>query len=293
MFIYARYLVTNNQIGRIIIAPLDTDVLIIACFHFIKSFFLCSELWFKTRNVSNLRYLAVHDICKKYGATFCMPLPVVHALTGCDSTSSFTGIGRKTAFKILQTKISELQSLCDLGDLVEVQMNSDAVNDTIKFVIWLYDKTADTHQINEIRYKLFAQKNSNPENLPPIEDALIQHTRRISYQVFIWKNAIHPMINMPSPVGNGWKKHDGYLVPNYLTKDHSPKNIESLMTNKCTTGCRRNTCRCRKNSLSCTKACLCPENTCTNSKQWKSSTTWDEEYDGDCNSEYEEGDDDD
>ena len=65
-----------------------------------------------------------------------MSLPVVHTLTGCDSTSSFTGIGKRTALKILQTKISELQSLYDLGDLVEVQMNSDAVNDTIKFVIW-------------------------------------------------------------------------------------------------------------------------------------------------------------
>ena len=135
-----------------------------------------------------------------------MSLPVVHTLTGCDSTSSFTGIGKKTAFKILQTKIIELQSLYDLGDLVEVQMNSDAVNDKIKFVVWLYDKTADTNQINEIHYKLFAQKNSNPENLPPTEDALIQHIRRVSYQVFIWKNAIHPMIDMPSSVGNRWKK---------------------------------------------------------------------------------------
>ena len=152
---------------------------------------------FKTGNANNLRYAAVHDICKRDGATFCMSLPVVHALTGCDSTSSFTGIGKKTAFKILQPKISELQSLYDLGDLVEVQMNSDAVNDTIKFVIWLYDKTADTNQINEIRYKLFAQKNSNLENLPPTEDALIQHIRQVSYQVFIWKNVIHPMINMP------------------------------------------------------------------------------------------------
>ena len=42
------------------------------------------------------------------------------------------------------------------------------------------------------------------------------------------------MINMSSPVGNGWKKQDGYLVPNYLTKDHSPKNIENLVTCKCT-----------------------------------------------------------
>ena len=131
-------------------------------------------------------------------------------------------------------------------------MNSGAVND--KFVIWLYD----TNQINEICYKLFAQKNSNPENLPPTEDTLIQHIRRVSYHAFTWKNAMHPMNNMPSTVGSGWKRQNGY--PNYLTKDHSPKNIESLMTCKRTTGCRINTCRCRKNSLGCTEACLCPEN---------------------------------
>ena len=50
-------------------------------------------------------------------------------------------------------------------------MNSEEVND--KFVIWLYD----TNQINKICYKLFAQKNSNPKNLPPTEDTLIQHIR--------------------------------------------------------------------------------------------------------------------
>ena len=100
------------------------------------------------------------------------------------------------------------------------------------------------------------------------------------------------MINMPSPVGNGWKKQEGYLLPNYPMKDHSPKDIESLMTCKCTTGSRTNTCLCLKNSLGFTEACLCPENTCTNSKQWTGSTTCDEEYDGNCNWEYEEEDDD-
>ena len=172
-------------------------------------------------------------------------------------------------------------------------MNSDAVNNTIKFVMWLNEKTTDTNQVNEIRYKSFAQKDSNPEDLPPPEDALIRHIRRVSYQVFILENTIYPMIKMPSPVWNDGKKQDGYLVRNYLTKDYSPKNNESLMTCKSTTDCRTNTCRCRKNSLGCTEAYLCPENTCTNSKKWTSSKTCNEEYNGDCNSEYEEEDDDD
>ena len=147
MFISAEYMVSNSQIGQVIITSLDTDFFILACFHFIKSFFSCSELWFKTGNANNLRNIVVHNICKKYGLTFCMSFLVVQALTDCDSTLVFTGIGKKTAFKILQAKIGELQSLCDIGCLVEAQINSDTVNDRIKFVIWLYDKTADTNEI--------------------------------------------------------------------------------------------------------------------------------------------------
>ena len=49
------------------------------------------------------------------------------------------------------------------------------------------------------------------------------------------------MNDMPSPVENGWQKEDGYLVRNYLPKDHSLKNNESLMTCKCSTSCRTNT----------------------------------------------------
>ena len=135
--------------------------------------FFHAQNWFKTGNANNLRYIAVHEICKECGAIFCMSLPVVHALTGCDPTSSLIGIGKKPAFKILSTKISELQSLYDLGDLVEVQMDSDAVNDTIRFAIWFYDKAADINQFTEIRY-IFAQKTLNSQYLPPT-DAFIQH----------------------------------------------------------------------------------------------------------------------
>ena len=106
----------------------------------------------------------------------------------------------------MQTIIIELQSLYDLGDLVESQMNSDAVNDTIKFVIWLYNKTAGTNQINEIRYKLFAKNvlilkiyHQQKRHLPnTLGEFLIKY--------LFGKNAIHPIIDMPSSVGNRWKK---------------------------------------------------------------------------------------
>ena len=159
MFIYARYLVTNNQIGKIIIASPDTDVLIIACFLFIKSFFSSSELWFKECQPFALQCCPWH-----MWKIWCYLLHVSYSCLCINwlwFNLKFHRYWQKTTIKLLQTKISQLQSLYDLGDLVEAQLNSDTVNDTIKFVIWLYDKTADTNQINKIHYKLFAQKKKS------------------------------------------------------------------------------------------------------------------------------------
>ncbi len=38
-------------------------------------------------------------------------LPAVHALTGCDTTSSFYGIGKRTVFKIVNNNPDEFASL--------------------------------------------------------------------------------------------------------------------------------------------------------------------------------------
>jgi hypothetical protein len=57
------------------------------------------------------RYLPVHDICHIQGPLVCKLLPVVHALTGCDTTSSFFGIGKKTVLKTLKDNIDEFADL--------------------------------------------------------------------------------------------------------------------------------------------------------------------------------------
>jgi hypothetical protein len=42
------------------------------------------------------------------------PLPAAHALSGCDTTSSFFGIGKKSVYKIL--KAPDFHDLDNLGD---------------------------------------------------------------------------------------------------------------------------------------------------------------------------------
>ena len=52
---------------------------------------------------SNFCYISVHEVARGMDPRNCAALPVSHAaITGCDTVSSFSGIGKKTAWKVCQ-----------------------------------------------------------------------------------------------------------------------------------------------------------------------------------------------
>jgi hypothetical protein len=57
----------------------------------------------------------VHDLYNSLGAEMANILPVAHSLTGCDTTSSFFGIGKKTVYKILKQNTTKYQTLTNLA----------------------------------------------------------------------------------------------------------------------------------------------------------------------------------
>ena len=178
--------------------------------------------------------------------------------TGCDSVSSFNGIGKRSAFKILKEKKEKLIDLFEFGDNPILHIQSEFVETCISFVCSLYDK-GDTCDINSLRYKFFTQKNKSAENLPPTLDALILHLKRACYQTFIWKQACQPELNLPSPDGNGWYVNNGVLSPEYMVKPPVPESTIELVCCKCKKGCKTGACSCRKSNLSCTDVCQCHE----------------------------------
>jgi hypothetical protein len=72
-----------------------------------------SELWFQTGLITSTkdcrRYIPVHELCKSLSSAVCEILPAAHALTGCDTTSSFFGIGKKSMFKALKETLNQFQ----------------------------------------------------------------------------------------------------------------------------------------------------------------------------------------
>ena len=106
MFVFAEYLVNHHGIDQIIIASPDTDV--IACYQFATNLSSLSKFWFKTGVGSKRRYVAIHETAEVFGSAVLKILPVFHCITGCDSVSSFSGIGKKSAFAVLKENVNDL-----------------------------------------------------------------------------------------------------------------------------------------------------------------------------------------
>lgn len=256
MIAFCKFLLSQS-LERMIISSPDTDVLVICCYHKLCCLDI-PEVWFKTGVSTRRRFIPVHDINTQLGSLLTNLLPVFHAITGCDSVSSFNGIGKKTAFKLLRESKEKFREMIYFGDTPCLDTDSSYIEVCISFICLLYD-SCESYDINSLRYKLFTRKNKSAENLPPTLDALIFHLRRACYQAFIWKSSCKPMLHLPTPIGNGWHLNESILLPEFMIKAPIPESTIELICCKCKKGCRTNACSCRKSSIICTDACACDD----------------------------------
>jgi hypothetical protein len=116
----------------------------------------------------------------------CRVLPAAHALSGCDTTSSFFEIGKKSVYKILKDAAPDFHDLENLGD----PDKDVAIACSSWFVARLYDQkksfASSHHNINKLRVKLATSRDASLVRLPPSEAALRQHILRASFQIKVW-----------------------------------------------------------------------------------------------------------
>ena len=82
---------------KVAIRTVDTDDVILS----VASFNINpDELWIALGTGSSFWYIAVYQLAAAMNPRQCATLPIFHALTGCDTVSSFAGRGKKTAWEI-------------------------------------------------------------------------------------------------------------------------------------------------------------------------------------------------
>ena len=58
-----------------------------------------------------------------------------------------------------------------------------------------------------------ASRNVDLALLPPCKKVLVQHIKRVNYQVAIWKRAHESVPEIPHPCDHGWVEEDGIQEP--------------------------------------------------------------------------------
>ena len=234
MFVYAYDLMSKFMVPNIIIKSPDTDVAVLFCYHYFNH--LKDVFRVGLKQEQGTKIVLFQSILFVIGSDHRFAIFFQHSsVTGCDSVSSFAGIGKKKAFQVLCKKKEKLESLLIFGDSHDIDEYNRGFKSALMLIIFLYGGTDDDVDIAQLRYKLFSQKSLGGAKLPPTYDAALYHIKRANYQMLIWKNACIPNLNLPSPDGNGWKMLDGEIVSQFMNNKAAPNVILEL-----------NVCNCKK-----------------------------------------------
>ena len=93
-------------------------------------------MWFRIGVKYQMRFVPVHDDCQKLGVKVFAALPAFHALTGCDSNSSISGIGKTKAWKAIMKSQVHQESLGVLGK--EQNANQETLRKCEAFICDIY-----------------------------------------------------------------------------------------------------------------------------------------------------------
>ena len=205
MFLHAADAVNQGH-QRIMLRTVDSDVLVLATamVQQLQQVSTTIELWVAFGTGKNLRYLAAHEISASLGKEMSKALPFFHAFTGCDTTSSFAGKGKKTAWTTWISYQEATQVFSSLSSVPE-SITNEWMATIERFVTLMYDRTSTEVNVNDARMKLFCRKGRALEAIPPTQAALLQHTKRAVYQAgHCWGQTLLVRPHLPSPTEWGW-----------------------------------------------------------------------------------------
>jgi hypothetical protein len=239
----------NMGYQRIIVMCRDTDVMLLLL-HFIAH--KAIEVWMISGTAKKQKYIPIHQVAKTVPDAVKNNLLSFHALTGCDTTSSFSRHGKKTCWKSFVKNPGLVEGIGRNGELALVE----------QFVCNLYGSPG-LQTVDSARLNMFSKANTDLELLPPTRDALELHVQRANYQAKIWLQAEMETIVVTLPP-DAWKKESDCLKPQWTRLPPVPLYCLELLTCSCKKKCKTAKCTCFKNYLKCTNACGCNSIDCCN-----------------------------
>ena len=88
----------HQGFGKVTLRTVDTDIHVVVLAVATFPRLAMEELCVAFGTGKHLRYIPAHEIAKSLGSEKPKALPMFHAFTGCDTVSSFSTKGKKTAW---------------------------------------------------------------------------------------------------------------------------------------------------------------------------------------------------
>lgn len=171
-------------------------------------------------------HIPVRDVHNNIGCTTAAKLFVVHAVSGCDSTSCLYGHGKRTVYKQLMRSSGVASSI---NVLESSRASQQEVETAGKNIVKMLFGGKSTDSLSHLRYLAYinmiatSTQRPQPERLPPTDNAVRFHVYRVHLQVLQWK--LLSTTDVP-PEAWGWKFKEGRFVP--IATDIDPATNEIL-----------------------------------------------------------------
>ena len=195
----------QNNCTNCVARTVDTDVVAILIGKFQHLTTLCqnANIWIAFGTGKSFTYYHINEIYEDLGTEQSLGLPVFHSFTGCDTTSAFFGRGKKTAWEAWKCyqDVTRAFTFMALNPHTKVDVDAEHFQLLEHFTIVMYDKTSSLERVDEARKEFFCQKGKTMERLPPTQDALLQHVKRVAYQAGIWCTSEQSEQHTPPPEG--------------------------------------------------------------------------------------------
>ena len=192
LFVYAK-IRDDDQTTPVLIDSEDADVVVLCAY---ATFRISGKLALKRKT----RIIDCKQLCSEEMSKVVIPL---HVVTGCDVTSSFFGVGKKTVWLRVEKNVEARQLLSNL--------NQDNLT---KFVIRYIYNDKNSSSLSEMRLrkwkKMKSKKAKSIARLGPDTNSNFHRNERVMYHVNNLLNFMDPC-QPPDPL-----ESNGYFIQNNL-----------------------------------------------------------------------------
>lgn len=258
LLLHAEDAVRNGH-QQILISTADFNIVTLAVYAFKYLAPNLKKMWVEVIETNGTRVLSIHELYELHKDKSDI-LPFFNAFTGCNTTSTFYGIGKITAWNAWMNFPIVNSAMLQLVQDGSSDLSDESMSVLEKFTILMYDSGSKMSKLHECRRDLFTRKEKarTIDRIPPTRDALEQHVKRSLLQSNIWTQCFRVNIRKLEPSDWGWIKHDksNKYVPVWTTIPVVAEHCKELISCKCSKKCNGH-CKCVKNRLPCTLLCGC------------------------------------